>query len=226
MTAAQQHAWDHFGDSYRIEVERDTGDTSVAPGQSLIPAVVFGREAPLVVEIGTGNGEALLHAATAHPEMDFLGIEVYRPGLARAMLGAHKQELNNVRVIEANAPEVLSRLLPPACVQEIRVFFPDPWHKTRHHKRRLISPIFVEQARRVLAPGGLVRMATDWEEYAEHMRNVFDAHEEFHRSFMGDWAPRFAGRPVTNFERKGAAKGRSIRDLCYTLNSTSAASSV
>src|SRR5699024_8542254 len=82
MTAAQQHAWDHFGDSYRIEVERDTGDTSVAPGQSLIPAVVFGREAPLVVEIGTGNGEALLHAATAHPEMDFLGIEVYRPGLA------------------------------------------------------------------------------------------------------------------------------------------------
>lgn len=218
MTSGQEQAWSEHAGTYLIEVERDGGETTVATGTSQHPVTMFGREAPVVVEIGTGAGEAIVHAAHEHPDTNFLGIEVYRAGLARAMLNAAKLGLTNLRLIEANAPEVLNHYLPESSVTEIRVFFPDPWHKARHTKRRLIAPPFVELASRVLVDGGLVRMATDWEEYAEQMRDVFDAAEPFSRDFEGDWAERFAGRPVTNFERKGTNKGREIRDLTYRFN--------
>lgn len=215
MTAGQELAWAEYAGDYLLEMQRDGGATTVAKGVSRNPEELFGRTAPLVVEIGTGDGEALIHAATEHPEHDFIGIEVYQAGLARAMLNAHKRELTNVRLIEANAPEVLEHYLPETSVDEIRVFFPDPWHKARHNKRRLIAPPFVELASRVLKPAGIVRMATDWQEYADQMREVFDAATGYERVFEGEWAERFAGRPVTNFERKGTEKGRDIRDLTY-----------
>lgn len=218
MTEAQQHAWNSYAHRYLIEVQRDGGITTVAKGSTQSPLEMFGRDAPLIVEIGTGNGEAIVHAATEHPEQNFLGIEVYQAGLARAMLNAAKGDLDNLRLVEANAPEVLEHLLPESSVSEIRIFFPDPWHKARHTKRRLIAEPFTKLASRVLIPGGLVRMATDWEEYAEQMRDTFDAAPSFRRAFDGEWSERFAGRPVTSFERKGQNKGRMIRDLTYRFD--------
>lgn len=220
MTTGQEHAWAEYAPDYMLDMQRDGGATTVAKGDARHPADIFGREARVVVEIGTGDGEALVHAATEHPDTDFIGIEVYQAGLARAMLNAHKRELTNVRLIEANAPEVLENYLPENSIDELRVFFPDPWHKARHNKRRLIAPPFLTLTSRVLVTGGLVRMATDWEEYAEQMREVFDADPLFTRDFSGEWAERFAGRPITNFERKGTDKGRNIRDLTYRYSPT------
>lgn len=221
MTQAQEQAWNDHAATYLIEIERSGGITTVAEGSTRHPHELFGRSAPLVVEIGTGAGEAIVHAATEHPEHDFIGIEVYEAGLARTMLNAAKAGLSNLRLIEANAPEVLEHFLPAASVTEIRIFFPDPWHKARHNKRRLIQSRFTELAANVLVPGGIVRMATDWEEYAEQMRDVFDHTESFRRAFDTDWADRFDGRPITSFERKGQSKGRMIRDLTYVFTPAS-----
>src|SRR5690606_16028397 len=179
MTTGQEAAWDAHAEDLLIEVEREVDSTSIAKHARLDPAEAFGREAPLIVEIGIGMGEAIVHAASEHPEMNFLGIEVYRPGLARTMLNTVKRGLTNLRLIEANAREVLETLLHERSVQEIRVFFPDPWHKARHTKRRLIAPPFLTVAARALTPGGLVRLATDWQDYADQMRDVFDQSEDF-----------------------------------------------
>lgn len=215
MTVSQQHGWDELGPTYLVDVPRGPAATSIAVDAQVNPSELFDREAPLVVEIGTGNGEALLHAAQARPEQNFIGIDVYREGLARTMVQASKLGVHNLRLIEANAPEVLNTFLPAASVSEIRVFFPDPWHKTRHNKRRLISPDFIPVVARALKPNGIVRLATDWEEYATQMRDVFDSSSKFERCFSDEWAERFSGRPLTSFERKGQDAGRQIRDLCY-----------
>jgi tRNA (guanine-N7-)-methyltransferase len=168
-----------------------------------------------VIEVGTGQGHAILHAAAENPGTDFLGVEVYHGGLARTMLEAEKSGLTNIRLIEANAPEVMQTLLPEGSADEVRIFFPDPWHKKRHNKRRMISAGFGAVVGRVLRDGGLLRLATDWEDYALQMREVMDAEPEFERAFGGDWDERFAGRPMTAFEKKGLDKGRDIRDLTY-----------
>jgi tRNA (guanine-N7-)-methyltransferase len=193
----------------------------VADGASLDPAVVFGREAPLVVEVGSGQGHAIVHAASEHRDRDFLAIEVFRAGLARTMIRAEWAEATNLRLVEANAPEVLERALPVGSVDELWVFFPDPWAKARHTKRRLVSEDFARIAARALRArsdgrdGGVLRLATDWQDYAEQMREVMDAAPGFERDFEGEWAPRFEGRVLTAFEQKGIDKGRSIRDLAY-----------
>jgi tRNA (guanine-N7-)-methyltransferase len=137
------------------------------------------------------------------------------------MLDAERAGVRNLRLVEANAPEVLEHLLPPASVSELWVFFPDPWHKSKHAKRRLVAPEFAGIAARALAPGGVLRLATDWEEYALVMREVMDSAPSFQRDFDGEWAPRFAGRVETAFERKGERAGRHIRDLAYRLRSGS-----
>ena len=214
-TQAQERAWEELSPKYLIEVPRGDAATSVAAGSQVSPEQVFGRDAPLTVEIGSGQGHAIVHAASEHPERNFLAVEVYVSGLARTMLNAHAAGVEHLRLIEANAPEVLEHVLPPGSCDEIWVFFPDPWHKTKHHKRRLIAPAFTELAARALRPGGKLRLATDWEEYAEQMRDVLDAAPAFTRDFLGPWAERFSGRVLTAFERKGQAKGREIRDLVY-----------
>ena len=218
MSDAQERAWEELTPAYLLPVERDAASTSIRPGTPIDPASVFGRTAPLIVEIGSGQGHAIVHAASSTPTTDFLAVEVFRAGLARTMLDADKAGVDNLRLVEANAPEVLEHLLPEASVDEIWVFFPDPWHKAKHNKRRLVAPAFGPIAARALRDGGLLRLATDWEDYALQMRAVMGDAGDFTAAFEGEWAPRFDGRTMTAFERKGIAKGRSIRDLAYRRN--------
>ncbi|MBP2436263.1 tRNA (guanosine(46)-N7)-methyltransferase TrmB [Microbacterium amylolyticum] len=215
MSEAQERAWKELSPFYLFEVPRAAGVTSVDPSARFTPHEAYGREAPLIVEIGSGQGHAIVNASSSRPDIDFLAIEVYDSGLARTMLDADREGVKNLRLIEANAPEVLQTLLPEGSADEIWIFFPDPWHKKRHNKRRLISPGFGAIAGRALKPGGLLRLATDWEDYALQMREVLDAEPEVERAFDGEWAERFDGRIMTAFERKGIDKGRDIRDLTY-----------
>lgn len=215
ITQSQEKAWRDLGPKYVLELPRGHAATSVADDARLDPAEVFGRVAPLTVEIGSGQGHAIVHATQHHPERDFLAVEVFRAGLARTMIRADWAGTENLRLIEANAPEVLERALPEGSVDELWVFFPDPWPKVRHNKRRLISDKFARIAARALRSGGTLRLATDWAEYAEQMREVLDRTDQFARDFEGEWAPRFEGRVLTAFEQKGIEKGREIRDLAY-----------
>jgi tRNA (guanine-N7-)-methyltransferase len=215
MSEAQDRAWRELAPDLVLEVPRHIAATSVAPGAQIHPAAVWGRTAPLIVEIGSGQGHAIVAAATARPGDDFLAVEVFRAGLARTMLDAERAGLRNLRLVEANAPEVLEHLLPAGSVDEIWVFFPDPWHKKKHTKRRLVQSEFAPLVGRALRPGGMLRLATDWEDYALQMRDVLDDAPGLERDFPGDWAPRFPGRAHTAFERKGERAGRAIRDLAY-----------
>ena len=215
MSDAQERAWAELSPEYVIESPRAIAATSVRPGSAIDPSTVWGRTAPLVVEIGSGQGHAIVHAAASHPDTDFLAIEVFKAGLARTMLDADKAGARNLRLVEANAPEVLEHLLPEASVAELWVFFPDPWHKKKHTKRRLVTEQFATLAARVLADDGMLRLATDWEDYALQMRAVLGSAADFVPDFEGGWASRFEGRVLTAFERKGARVGRDIRDLAY-----------
>lgn len=215
VSEAQERAWDELGPRYLIDVPRGAATTSVHEHARLDVAAAFGRSAPLIVEVGSGQGHAIVHAALARPDIDFLAVEVFRAGLARTMLDADREGARNLRLAEANAPEVLETLLPEASVTEIWVFFPDPWHKNKHNKRRLVKPGFGAVAGRALGDGGALRLATDWDEYAQQMRETLDGEADLQRAFDGDWAERYSGRPVTAFERKGIRAGRDIRDLTY-----------
>ena len=219
MTDGQERAWTDLAPRYVIDPPRGEAATSVRSGAGIDPREVWGRDAPLIAEIGSGQGHAIVHAAAAHPDTDFLAIEVFTAGLARTMLGAERAGARNLRLVEANAPEVLAHLLPPASLTELWIFFPDPWHKNKHNKRRLVTPEFAATAAGAVRKGGLVRIATDWEQYARQMRHVMDAAPAFERAFDGEWAERFEGRVLTAFERKGARAGRAIRDLTYRRRS-------
>ena len=171
----------------------------------------FGREAPLVVEIGSGVGEATGVLAAARPAYDVLAFEVWRPGVADALGRVAEAGADNVRFCSVDAVWSMEHLLGPASIAELWTFFPDPWHKTRHHKRRLVGPEFASLAASRLVPGGTWRLATDWADYAEQMRVVLDAEP----SLEGGVVPRWGERPVTRFERKGLDAGRTITDLAY-----------
>lgn len=215
MSQGQERAFEELAPHYLLDVPRDNAATSVHPDARMHPAEEYGRKAPLIVEIGSGQGHAIISAAADRPDDDFLAVEVFRAGLARTMLDADKAGVRNLRLIEANAPEVLASYLPEGAASETWIFFSDPWHKKRHTKRRLIRPGFGDAAARALEDDGLLRLATDWEDYALQMREVLDAEPLFERAFEGEWAERFDGRVMTAFERKGIAKGREIRDLVY-----------
>lgn len=176
---------------------------------------LFGRRAPRVLEIGFGNGEALLDWAMRHPEHDVLGLEVHPPGVGHALLAAEAEGLGNLRIGMLDAVEVLARL-PAASLIRINVYFPDPWHKKRHHKRRLIRPAVVARMAEVLAAGGLLHLATDWADYAEHMHAVLAATPALvNTSESGPYVPRPAERPQTRFERRGLRRGHGVYDLIY-----------
>lgn len=245
LQGRRQQAWDELSDRFVIDVPRAEADTSVDPDYVFDAAAEFGRTAPLIVEIGSGLGEAVTHAAEQNPDKDYLAVEVYLPGLAQTLQRIGQKELTNVRVVQANAPEVLTTMLPAASVDEVWVFFPDPWHKTRHHKRRMVKDEFAELVARVLVPGGIWRLATDWSDYAVQMREVLDASSLFSNLHDGEragedspltrvnreglekkaplddvdtrggWAPRFDGRILTSFENKAHQAGRLIFDLTY-----------
>jgi tRNA (guanine-N7-)-methyltransferase len=205
MTPAQQRALEQLWPRYGIEL----GDGV------LDPAVVFGRPAPVIMEIGFGNGEALAAMAAAHPENDYLGVEVHRPGVGHLLRGLLAQNLSNVRVVCADANDVLSRLAD-ASLAAVYLFFPDPWPKKRHHKRRLVQPVFVETVRRKLALGGTLCLATDWDDYARQMLEVLSQIAGFENDAgPGQFADRTASRPLTKFERRGHRLGHEVRDLSF-----------
>jgi tRNA (guanine-N7-)-methyltransferase len=207
----QQSAWDELADQYVLETPRYGPSTSIDPNYVLDLEAVYGRNAPLIVEIGTGRGEAIVHAALENPDVNFLGIEVYVPGVAQTLVGIRREGITNVRLMVVNAAEALTTTLPAGSLDELRIWFPDPWHKKRHNKRRLITPEFAKTAARAIRPGGIWRMATDWQDYADQMLEVLNGADDFESS--GTWAPRFEGRPLTRFEDKGKRVDRDIRDL-------------
>ncbi|MET0533562.1 MAG: tRNA (guanosine(46)-N7)-methyltransferase TrmB, partial [Steroidobacter sp.] len=196
-TVAQQRALDELWPRYGVELTSNPLDLNQ----------MFARSAPRMIEIGFGAGEALLHFAQKHPEVDCIGIEVHKPGVGHLLLGAEAAGLQNLRVICHDAVEVLQQQLAPGSVELIHIFFPDPWPKKRHHKRRLIQPALVELLARVLAPNGTLRLATDWEHYAMHMREVIDASVSFINESATGFAPRNEERPLTRFERRGHRLG-------------------
>lgn len=216
LTARQQVAWERHREDYVLDLPRAVASTSVDPQVRLDPAAAFGRTAPLVVEIGSGQGEAVVAAAERDPDRDHLAVEVYTPGIAQTIVRAHHARVRNLRLVQVNAAELLATTLAPGSVDELWVFFPDPWHKSRHHKRRLVTPAFAALAARVLRPDGTLRLATDWAEYAEQMLAVLDASPDLSNAHgPGGVAPRFDGRVVTGFEKKAHAAGRDITDLEY-----------
>ena len=182
-----------------------------AAGAALDLSVLFGRKAPVVFEIGFGAGDALLFRAERSPEQDFIGVEVHRPGVGRVLNRAEKLGLHNLRVASHDAVEVLRDWLAPSSLDELILEFPDPWHKSRHHKRRIVQPAFAALVASRLKPGGMFRLATDWAPYAEHMREVLDASADF----SGGEVPRPDSRPITRFEARGERLGHAMCDLLY-----------
>ena len=171
----------------------------------------FGRKAPLIVEIGSGVGEATAALAATRPAYDVLAFEVWRPGVADGLARVIDAGATNVRFCSVDAVWSMQHLVAEGSLAELWTFFPDPWHKTRHLKRRMVNPDFARLAASRLAPGGAWRLATDWTDYAEQMVEVLDGEP----SLDGGVVPRWDERPVTKFERKGVAAGREITDLAY-----------
>ena len=206
LTAAQQRALDELWPRYGIEAE----------GSLLDLDALFGRAAPKVMEIGIGMGDALAQMAEENPQNDYIGIDVHRPGIGRVMARLDAQGSENVRLFCHDAVEVLQRRIADESLDRVLFFFPDPWHKKRHHKRRLIQPPFVELLRRKLKPGGVLHMATDWQDYAEQMMAVLSNTPGFaNEAGKGSYAPRPAYRPVTKFEKRGQRLGHGIWDLLF-----------
>ncbi len=179
-------------------------------------ARVFGREAPLTLEIGFGMGQSLLAMAANDPERDFIGVEVHRPGVGKLLHGTREQGVDNIRVYCHDAVEVLRDCIADGALDTVQIYFPDPWHKKRHHKRRLIQPPFVELLADKLRAGGTLHLATDWENYAEQMLEVLSASPRLRNTCdAGGFAPRPDHRPLTKFERRGERLGHGVWDLVF-----------
>jgi len=177
---------------------------------------LFGRSAPRTFEIGFGMGQATLEVAAAAPDEDFIGVEVHRPGVGALLNGMLTQNLSNIRVYSWDAIEVLRDCVADASLDRLLLFFPDPWHKSRHHKRRIVQPEWAQLVRQKLKIGGVLHMATDWEAYAEHMLDVMSAAPGYRNlAADGRYVPRPAERPVTKFERRGERLGHGVWDLKF-----------
>lgn len=206
FTPAQQRAFDLHWSRYGLD----------CTGASRDFGALFGRAAPLVLEIGFGNGEQLLHAAQSETGRDFLGIEVHRPGVGRLMNALAAADLGNVRLYNHDAVEVLRNEIAPAALSEVRIYFPDPWHKKRHHKRRLIQPDFLDLLASRVHSGGRLHLATDWANYAEHMQEVLANAPEWRPDAQhGSSGTRPPWRIETHFERRGLRLGHGVWDLVY-----------
>jgi tRNA (guanine-N7-)-methyltransferase len=217
MTEAQRRALELDWPSFGIDIDPDKREP-------LALTDIFGRAADKVVEIGFGNGDNLVEYAGQHPERDFVGIEVHRAGVGHALLHAKEVGLRNLKVICHDAVEVLDQHLADASLSEVLILFPDPWHKKRHHKRRLIQMNFVDLLARKIKVGGLLQLATDWEPYALQMREVIGASLDFsnrseEQGGSEGFVPRPAWRALTRFERRGQRLGHGVWDLSFRRSS-------
>ena len=177
---------------------------------------VFGNDNDVVLEIGFGMGKSLVEMAKNAPNLNFIGIEVHRPGVGACLMEADEAGLTNLRVFEHDAVEVLADCIADGSLTTMQLFFPDPWHKKRHHKRRIVQPEFVESLRQKLKIGGVFHMATDWENYAEHMLEVMTAAPGYENiSETQDYVPRPDNRPLTKFEQRGHRLGHGVWDLMF-----------
>lgn len=243
LDARLQRAWDAYADQLLLN-DITEGEGSLNPREDFIFDSEYvrrhwGNTNPLIIEIGTGQGENIVAAAAAHPELNFLALEVYDPGVAHTLLLAGKQGLTNIRVAQVNAPELFA-CAKANVAQEVWTFFPDPWPKMKHHKRRIVQPDLAHDIRRAVGADGVWRIATDIDDYALHVHEVLDHCEDFandghiqvslpiehvgkgnadtaselpHQDFAE--SERFSGRVLTNFEKKGIAAGRTIHDFTY-----------
>ncbi|HQW76417.1 MAG: tRNA (guanosine(46)-N7)-methyltransferase TrmB [Dokdonella sp.] len=206
ITPAQAQAFDAHWSRYGLDYSDQRIDLQA----------LFARPAPVVLEIGFGNGEQLLHAAVNEPTRNFLGIEVHRPGVGRLMNGLAVANVDNIRISNHDAVEVIERQLAPDSLDEVRIYFPDPWPKVRHHKRRLIQPEFVELLATRVRSGGLLHLATDWAEYAEHMLAVVDGSGRWrNRAGLGAYSEVPGWRINTHFEKRGVRLGHGVWDLIF-----------
>jgi len=208
MTLGQTRALEELWPRYGVEFS----------AEPLSLDALFSRVAPRTLEIGFGNGEHLAALAAAHPERDYFGIEVHRPGVGHLLLLASTSNLTNVRASSHDAVEVLREQIAEGSLDEVLVLFPDPWHKKRHHKRRLIQPPFVELIASRLRQGGVLRLATDWEEYALQMLEVLGNAKALFANLSpsGDWMQRHDERAPTRFEKRGQRLGHGVWDLAFS----------
>ncbi len=204
MSKGQQRAYDSLLPQLGLRYQPEVQDLDAA----------FGRRAPKVVEIGFGMGGATAEIAQARPDTDYLGIEVHGPGVGSLLKLVEERQLSNVRVIQHDAVEVFTHMLAPASLDGVHVFFPDPWHKKRHNKRRLIQPPFVALLASRIQPGGYLHLATDWEDYAIQMLEVLSQEPSLENTADG-YAPRPDYRPLTKFEQRGLRLGHGVWDLVF-----------
>ncbi|HUQ58936.1 tRNA (guanosine(46)-N7)-methyltransferase TrmB [Lentzea sp.] len=211
MTVGQERAWNTYW-------EKMGNDVKSLPEGPLDFDSWFGRSAPVLLEIGSGMGETTSQLVAAAPELNYVAVEVYKPGLAQLLLrGEHLGGLDNLRVLRGDAVDLLTDHVAPASLHGVRIFFPDPWPKKKHHKRRLVQPEFISLVASRLEPGGVLHLATDWEHYAEQMLEVCSG-ERLLTNVHDGWAPRPDWRPVTKFEQRAVNEGRVSHDLMFKRN--------
>lgn len=205
-TAGQRQAMDAHWDTYCLP-----------PAAEFNAEQAFGRQAPLIVEIGFGNGDSLAAMAEANPQLNYLGIEVHRPGVGHLLMLLEQRGIENVRIYHHDAIEILEQKIPDHSLAGVHLFFPDPWHKRRHHKRRIVRPGFVDLLNKKLAAGGYFHAATDWEHYAQDMLATLSADKGLkNTSPSGDYCPRPDYRPLTKFENRGLRLGHGVWDLIFS----------
>jgi tRNA (guanine-N7-)-methyltransferase len=205
LSVAQKRAMDQGMPRWGIDYQAESLDLAQA----------FGRTAPKILEIGFGMGGASAEIAAQHPETDYLGIEVHSPGVGNLLKLIEEQQLGNLRIIRHDAVEVVDNMLTDGCLDGIHIFFPDPWPKKRHHKRRLIQPELIAKLASKLRPGGYIHAATDWEEYALQILDVFQGNPLLENSVAEGFAPRPDYRPLTKFELRGIRLGHGVWDVIF-----------
>jgi len=205
MTAGQRHALGCYWQDYGIDFSRQ-----------VLNLKAFGDFSQVVLEIGFGNGETLVDMAASYPDILFIGVEVHRPGVGRTLMLAQARDLKNLRLVEYDAVAFIDTMLPANCLDRVQIYFPDPWHKRRHHKRRLIQNAFCQQLHRVLKLQGLLHIATDWFPYAEHCIKVLVSMDNYRNlAVAGDYVEKPDYRRETKFERRGRRLGHEVKDLLF-----------
>ncbi|MBX2868529.1 MAG: tRNA (guanosine(46)-N7)-methyltransferase TrmB [Acidiferrobacterales bacterium] len=201
QTRAMEVLWPLYGLTYAEDVPVNFEQT-------------FGRDAPVVMEIGFGDGDALAQMAALHPEQNFIGVEVHTPGVGSLLIKMEEQDLRNIRVFNHDAVEILQNSIGSGQLDRIQLFFPDPWHKKRHHKRRILTPGFINQVHDKMRSGGVFHFATDWEDYAEEALEQLEGFKSFRNcNQSGGFSPRPDWRPETKFERRGKRLGHGVWDI-------------